>query len=182
VISWWATVLLALITASAGVVGGVAVTEKRIRFDRDENAKNREHEKEQQRQQLEHERSEQWVDRLIRAADDFSTGVEPAILGVRDVISVVSGKGDVAAAAVEAKRRNHEAVARVARIKLLFGENSDAANVARDLLPELEVARSAAERPDPTFAWEKLEKVYALYVNVTAREMISSRQPGGTTL
>jgi len=101
--------------------------------------------------------------------------VEQAILGIRYVITAVSDKEDVDAAAVEAKRRVHEAVARVARIKLLFGEDSKAAGVAKDLLPALDVARSLAERPDGG-AWEKLEKVYGLHrdFNEAAFEMISS--------
>jgi hypothetical protein len=77
----------------------------------------------------------------------------------------------VDAAAADAKRRVHEAVARVA----LFGEDSDAANIAKDLLPEVDVARGLAERPDGERG-TKLEKIYALHrdFNEAAFEMISS--------
>src|SRR5204863_245437 len=134
------------------IAGGVVVTLIRIRFDRNENVSLREHERQRQERQLEHERSEQWVERLVRAADDFSTGVEQAILGVRDVISAVTDQtGDVDQASLEAKRRVHEAIARVGRIKLLFKADSRPAQIAADLLPELDVARQAAEKPDSTF-------------------------------
>jgi hypothetical protein len=176
----WATVVLSLISAAAGIAGGVVVTKPRIGFDRTENALSRAHETAQQERHLEHDRSEQWVDRLVRAADDFSTGIEQAILGVRDVIAAVAEKGDVEAAKAEAKRRVHEAVARVARIELLFGEDTEPARIAKDLLPEIDVARAAADRTDPGLAWETLEKIYGLHaqLNRETLEVIRSHPTG----
>jgi hypothetical protein len=167
----WATVVISIVSALAGVAGGVVAVRIRIGFDRSENAISREH-----------ERSERWVDRFVRAADDFSTGIEQAILGVRDVIHAVNDGGDVDSARVEAKRRLDEAIARIARIKLLFGEDSDAARVARDILPELDVARGLAERPNGG-AWEKLATVYALHreFNAVAFQAISSPKPPPST-
>lgn len=179
----WATVAIAAISALAGIVGGVAVTLLRNRFERGQNDAMRRHEREQQEGRLAHERSEQWTERLVRASDDFSTGVEQAILGVRAVIDAVGTKGDVQLAAQEAqrqideaKRRIDEAVARLARIKLLFGADADAVLIAKDLVTELSIARGAAQKTDPTFAWEKLEKISGLHdrFNAAAFEMISS--------
>jgi hypothetical protein len=171
----WATIVIAAVSALAGIAGGVAVTLTRIHFDRDENATLREHERERQERQLQHERNEQWVERLVRAAEDFSTGVEQAVLGIRNVIATVSDNGNVDQADAEAKRRVEEAVARVARIKLLFKADSRPAQIAADLLPELDVARAAATRTD-TLVWDKLSSVYNLHADFmeAAFDIISS--------
>jgi hypothetical protein len=181
----WATVVIAAISALAGVAAGVIVTLIRIRFDRSESAAMREHEPERQERQLQHERSEQWVERMVRAADDFSTGIEQAILGVRDIINAVADKGDVDKASAEAKRRVDEAIARVARIKLLFKADSKPARIASDLFPELDVARAAATRTDPELAWTKLSTIYGQHAafNEAAFDIISSpRWSVGTSL
>jgi hypothetical protein len=49
---------------------------------------------------------------------------------------------------------------------------------ATDLLGELDIARGAATNKDPTFAWDKLEKVYKLRdeFNVAAIEAIAAAQ------
>jgi hypothetical protein len=148
----------------------------RVRFDRRQATATRTHDREMQEARPAHEREAEWRQRLVFAAEDFSIGVEQAILSVRDVISAVSGRDDVESAVKEAKRRLHEVVARFARIKLLFGERATATAPAVDLLVELDLARNAAAKADATFAWEKLEKVYMLHTdfNSAAFEMISS--------
>jgi hypothetical protein len=146
----WQTVSVALgggaVTGTAAIlVALVSARQARKQLDR----------------RLEHDRTERWRDLRMRASEDFSTGLEQAILGVRDVIAAVSDKGDVDAAAAEAKRRLDEAVARAPRIRLVFPAHG-VTSTAGDALAELDLARAAAARPDPTFAWEKLEKVYKL--------------------
>lgn len=175
-LSGWQTVAITLGGGSVGAAAALLATGITGRQGRKQLERRLEHEREQQVRQLAHERAERWRDLLVRAADDFSTGVEQAILGVRDVISTVSDKGDVDAATAEAKRRVHEAVARFARIRLLFGDDSDAVAPIENLLVELDLARGAAAKTDPTFAWQKLDKVYRLHeqFRVAAREMISS--------
>jgi len=173
----WATVSIAAISALAGIIGGVLVTVIRNRSEQRENEATRRHEREQQEARLAHERTEQWSERLVRAADDFSTGVEQTILGLRDVFTAIGDEGDVDAARAEAKRRLHETVARLARIKLLFGEDAEAVTIARDILGELDyVHRATQEADDPTLAWQHLEKVYGLHASfhAAAFEMISS--------
>lgn len=172
----WATVLLSLISAAAGVVGGIVITRIRISFDREQAREQRTHDRDQQRERLENERQAEWRDRLVLAAADYSTAVEYAILGVRDVISAVADKQEVGPVIDEAKQRSHECVSRLARIKLLFGENANATKPAKELLPELELARGAAAKTDPTFAWEKLGKVYRYH----AESCRSSRTSRGT--
>jgi hypothetical protein len=174
----WATVVLSLVSALAGVAGGIVITWMRIGFDRTQATEAHEHERQRQETQLAHEREAEWRERLVFAAVDFSIGVEHAILGVREVISAVRDKRELEPFVVEAKRVLHEAVARVARIKLLFGDGSDSTRLAKDLLPELDLARGAASNPDPTFAWEKLAEVYRLHeqFNTAAFEMISNQR------
>lgn len=132
------------------------------------------HERGQQDERLAHERAERWRDRLVFAAVDFSIGIEQSALGARNVMDAVKEKGDVASAAIEAKRLNHEVIARHARIKLLFGGDSPTAELAKELVSELELARQAAEDPDTRNAWFKLSEVYDLHQKFieTAREAI----------
>lgn len=162
----WATVVVSLGGAFAVAAASVGVTWLRIRFDR-----------EQQRERLAHEREAAWRDRMVAAAADYSTGVEQAILGVRNVITAVYEKQDVEPVVQEAKRLLHEAVARLARVKLLFGQDAEATKAAGDLLPELDLARGAATKLDPTFAWQKLEKVYALHKEFNTAALTTIRQP-----
>lgn len=161
----WAIVLLSLVS---GAVGGSISTLLRIRFDRKEAAEQRQHDRERQEARLAHERESEWRERRVFAAADFSTGVEQAILGVREIISAVGDKRDIEPVVAEAKRLTHECVARVARIKLLFGEDAAPTQPAKDVLSELELARGAAVKTDPTFAWSKLEKVYKLHAEFNA--------------
>lgn len=186
-LSGWQTVAISL---SGGAVTGTAALagawlrgrqdrtqlDRRLEHERELQTRQLEHRRDEQLRQLEHDRAEQWRDSFVRAADDFATGVDQAILGVRDVIAAVADRGDVDAAAAEAKRRSHEAVARMARIRLLFGADSPTVAPAMDLLSEIEIARAAAGKPDATFAWQKLEKVYALRSEFehAALEMIKS--------
>ena len=151
-------------------------TKMRIGFDQQENARTRDHEREQQRRQLQYDTDEEWRDRRIRAADDFSTGVEQAILGVRNLIDVVAEPGGIGGANAEVGRLVFEAVARLARIKLLFGEESDPVLVAKNLLAELDVARRLAADPKQD-SWEALNKVYLHHktFNTAALKMINER-------
>jgi hypothetical protein len=175
-LSGWQTVAITIGASGVTALAALLVAQLTGKQGREQLDRQLEHEREQQVRRLAHERSEQWTDRLVRAADDFSTGVEQATLGIRDVISAVAEKGDVDAASAEAKRRLHEAVARVARIRLLFGDDSPAVTPAGNLLVELDIARGAATKTDATFAWEKLDKVYRLHEDfrAAAREMIAS--------
>jgi hypothetical protein len=176
----WLTVVIAVISALTGIVGGVAVTLIRIRFDGDENQKTRDNDRERQERQLEHERSEQWVERLVRAADDFSTGISQALLGVHDAIAAVQNNGDRGKTQVEADRVIGEAIARVGRIKLLFGEESEPSQIASALLPQLSVALGfvkgggAEVHARVPEAWKAIEKAYAQQrdFNKAALEMI----------
>jgi gas vesicle protein len=174
-LSGWQTVAITIGASGVTALAALLVAQLTGKQGREQLERQLEHEREQQVRRLAHERSEQWTDRLVRAADDFSTGVEQATLGIRDVISAVADKGDVDAASAEAKRRLHEAVARVARIRLLFGDDSPAVTPAGNLLVELDIARGAATKTDGTFAWEKLDKVYRLHeeFRAAAREMIA---------
>jgi hypothetical protein len=174
----WATITLAAISALAGIVGGLSVTWIRIRFDRTENAEERTHQQELQEQRLEHERAEQWRDRLVRAADDFSTGTQQALLRVHEAIQAVVNRGDRKGTVAEAERVIGEAIARVGRVKLLFGEDSEPAKIADRLLPQLELTLGYVKGRRPggrvREAWDAIEKAYARQREFTraAREAI----------
>lgn len=161
-LSGWQTVAISL--------GGAAITGAAVflvafvsgRQARKQLERRLEHERRQQAERLAHERDERWTERLVCAADDFATGLDQAILGIRDMITADRKKRDIDALSREAERRVQEAVARLARIRLLFGQDTVVTRPAEDVLVELELARGAAANPDPTFAWEKLDKVYRL--------------------
>jgi hypothetical protein len=169
----WETVVISL--GGGGVTGAAAVAvavvtgkqgrkqlERRIEHESDQQTERLRYDREEHESKLRHERSEAWTDRLVRAADDFAIGIEQAILGVRDVIAFVGEDREPEPVVEEAKRRLHEAVARMARVRLLFRDDAEVVQPAKDLLHELDLARGAATNRDPTFAWEKLERVYAL--------------------
>lgn len=176
----WATVAIALGAAGITAVAALGATWLRIRFEGSQEAARRVHDRDQQEARLENEREEAWRDRMVRAADDFSTGVEQALLAVNDAISAVTNRGDRQATVQEAHRTIREAVVRVGRIRLLFGEESKAVGIARDLLPELRLALSQVEggeaevRGRVPHAWKTLEKAYDHHrdFNRAAREAI----------
>lgn len=185
----WQTVAISL--GGGGVTGAAAFAvavvtgkqgrkqlERRIEHESDQQTERLRYDREEHESQLGHERSEAWTDRLVRAADDFATGVEQGILGVRDVITVVGQNRDREPVVEEAKRRLHEAVARTARVRLLFRDDAAVLQPATDMLAELDLARGAATNRDPTFAWQKLEKVYALRdeFNAAAIKAIAAAQ------
>jgi hypothetical protein len=176
-LSGWQTVVISL--GGGAVTGAAALLVAWVtgRHGRKQLDRRLQHERVEQERQREHERSEQWTDRRVRAADDFATGVEQAILGVRDVMAAVRDKRDVEPVAAEAKRRLHEAVARIARVKLLFGGDEKVTRPAENLLGELDLARGAAMSADPTFAWEKLEKVYGWRDEFQSAAIDALRQP-----
>jgi hypothetical protein len=177
VLSGWQTVAITL--GASGITAFVALFVAWLRRGQEQEQLDRrlDHERGLQTEQLAHERTERWREILTREAGDFSTGIEQAILGIRDALGEVFDEGAPGDATLnEAKRRTDEAIARVARIKLLFGEDSETVRVAKDLLPELYAARGLAERGDSSGANEKLKKIYALHrdFNEAAFEMISS--------
>ena len=100
----WATITLSIVSALAGIVGGVAVTQVRIWFDREQAAATRDHERRQQEVRLAHEREEQWRDRLVDAAAEFSTGAQQALLRVHEAIQAAGQVGEQQRAVGEARR------------------------------------------------------------------------------
>jgi hypothetical protein len=93
------------------------------------------------------ERRERWRDRLVAAADDFSTAIERALLAVRDSLDQLHEEG-AAGNTAEASRAIDETVASAARVELLFGATSEPASAARNLLGELRRIVWDAERGD----------------------------------
>jgi hypothetical protein len=181
-LSGWQTVAISLgastLTGAAALLGAWI----RGRQDRAQLDRRLEHERTQQERQLEHERAEQWRDRLVRAADDFSTGAQQALLAVHQALQAVSGaRGDPHATVAEADRVVGEAIARVGHVKLLFGEGSEPANRAEDLVRQLEHTLTYARDGKETIeawdrlAWNQLDKAYAKHrdFNRDALEMIS---------
>lgn len=181
----WATVTLSIVSALAGIVGGVAVTRVRIRFDREQAAATRDHEQRQQEARLAHEREERWRDRLVDAAAEFSTGGQQAVLRVHEAIQA-AGEFEHQSAIDEARRVNGEVIARVGRVKLLFGEGTAPSDIAGDLIRALETtlthARAASARgPSQQPAWNELDKAYAKLgeFNAAALEMITMTVAAG---
>ena len=181
-LSGWQTVLIALgggfITGAAALlVAFVSGKQAGKQLER-----RLEHERQQQAERLDYERDERWTERHIRAADDFATGVDQAIIGVRAVIAVVRKGQDADPVAAEAHRVVHEAVARLARIRLLFGQSTVVTRPAEDLLVELELARAAAVDPDRSSAWSQLQKVYRLRDEFQAEAIaVMHGLPGGSS-
>jgi hypothetical protein len=176
----WATVTLAIVSGLAGIVGGIAVTHVRIRFDREQATATRDHERRQQEARLAHERDEQWRDRLVDAAVEFSTGVQQALLRAHEAIQAAGDVGEHQRALAESRRVIGEAIARVGRVKLLFGEGTAPSEIAGDVIRALEAtvarAREAnAEAPSRQPAWTHLDEAYARHrdFNTAALEMIS---------
>jgi hypothetical protein len=77
-LSGWQTVAVSLGASGITALAAFLVAEVTGRHGRAELDSRLEHERAQQERQLEHERAEQWRDRLVRAADDFSTGAGAA--------------------------------------------------------------------------------------------------------
>jgi hypothetical protein len=160
----WATVAISLGGAIVVALSNALVTQLRIRFERD-----------QQHGRLKHERETEWRERLVFAAADFATGVEQAILGLRNVMAAsATNKPEVEPLADEAKRLVQEAMARMARIKLLFGEDAQATKLASALVEELAFALQSVRHGDLGSAKSKLEKAREQYraFNAAALEML----------
>ena len=170
----WQTVAISL----GGGVGGGAVTAMAVVLSslfrgRQESARlerRLEHERDHQARELEAARGEHWRDRLVRAADDFSTATHKALFGLRDATRLIMDaeiqqsideedgreRQDVAdypplvEKAAELKRLVDDTHERFGRVQLLFGEKSDAGvaalNVLRALRTGLKVV--AGYRPD----------------------------------
>ena len=170
-LSGWQTVLIAL---GGGLITGAAAL--LVAFVSGKQAGK------QLERRLEHDRHQQWTDRRFRAGADFATGVDQAIPAVRLVIAVVREKQDVDPVAAEAHRLVHEGVARLARIRLLFGQDTAVTRPAEKLLDELELARDAAADPDPSFALAKLDEVYRLRDEFQAEAIaVMHRLPDGSS-
>jgi hypothetical protein len=175
-LSGWQTLAISLGTGTAALVGSWI----RGRQDRAQLDRRLEHDRAQQKRQLEHETAEQWRDRLVRASDDFSTGGQRALLAVHEAFQAVSGtRGDLKGTAAEADRVVGEVISRVGRIKLLFGEGSEPANAAEDLIRQLEHALTYPKKgKDAPEGRERLSKAYGAhhYFKGVALEVI--RQNG----
>jgi hypothetical protein len=130
--------------------------------------------------QIRHEREEAFRGRLITAADDFSTGLLQAIIGLEAARSTCVERaflyppdpnqlifrdpatGEMPAESVEALRRSRELIreveARRARISLLFGPGSMPDVSTRMALLALDEAhRALEERPVPDFERQSTE-------------------------
>jgi hypothetical protein len=83
--------------------------------------------------QLRHQEEEQMRTLMLAAADDFATGILQAQLALQEVVN----PGEMAMALVlfkkkaEIKQRVDESFARLARVMLLFGDNTPAGKAAR---------------------------------------------------
>lgn len=113
--------------------------------------------------QRSHDRDERIRDRMVIAADDFATGAIQTFQALRDLANppVPSFQPPNAS---EARRLLDELMARIARVELLFGEDSSTASDGRDLLNELNelvtkiekgLLAGAAIAPDVASANEK---------------------------
>jgi hypothetical protein len=158
VLTGWQTVAISL--GGGAITGTTAFVATWLRGKQDGTQLDRRlvHEREHQARELEAARAEQWRDRLVRAADDFSTGAMQAMLALRDAL-VAARHGDlkrqveevdgawsheyvselptVIAAVRELERRVDEAHARLARVHLLFGETSEAGRAADAVIEAL---------------------------------------------
>jgi hypothetical protein len=83
----------------------------------------------------------------VRAADDFSTSVERALFALDDELGWFEAAWSLSddAGVTDAGKAVGEAVARVARVKLLFGESSEPGATARHLVPHLRTALACLE-------------------------------------
>src|SRR4051794_26495007 len=93
-LSGWQTVAISL---GGGTVTGMAAllgSWLRGRQDRVQLDRRLEHERDHQTRELDAARAEQWRDRLVRAADDFSTGAIQAMLALRDALAAAR-HGDI---------------------------------------------------------------------------------------
>jgi hypothetical protein len=129
----WATVAIALgasaITAIATLIASFRTTSLRARY----------------------EREEQWRERLVHAADDFSTSVEAALFVLNDDIEYLemSWQRTDGVSFQNLQRSVGDAVGRVARIKLLFGANSKPGSTAVELVMQLRTTLANLETKDP---------------------------------
>jgi hypothetical protein len=86
--------------------------------------------------QTRHERTERLRDRLLVAADDLATGLAQAILNVRHNLNALEDHLTMGArptdegSLAESRRTIDEAIARVARVELLYGIESPTAKSA----------------------------------------------------
>jgi hypothetical protein len=125
---------------------------------------------------------------MIAAADDLATGLSQAVLQVRHALTDLeahltfgerpTGEGDL----IEARRLIDEAIARLARVELLFGLTSPTAVAANTAVVSLRDAVDSlhSSAPDPTATldtgWESFGKAAVAYREFSgaAREATTS--------
>jgi hypothetical protein len=99
-----------------------------------------------------HEQSEALRARMFAAADDFATGLMQALMALSefdaDQADELRLSGKVPAMVEEGKRRRDEALARMGRVQLLFGE-SPATLAAYASLKALATALTRLEEANP---------------------------------
>lgn len=121
----WASILVPVLVAAFSGAGGVLVASRSRRRER-------------------------FRDRLIDAADDFAAAGAEALIKMRDAIREVAMANDAERMknATEAAWQHHDiSLHRSARIDLLFGPTSGAAQSANDTLKNLAEAASALLPP-----------------------------------
>jgi len=108
-----------------------------------------------------HERQERLRERMLTAADDFAIGVQQAGMALREARSHegdVHPAGTVLPTTAEARRCVGEVEARLARIRLLFGEFTAACDAAERVDEGLEVQIEALQPRWLTPTEEQLEQ------------------------
>lgn len=78
---------------------------------------------------------------IVESAHDFATGILQAIMGVRDALEAprrqIADQSAIWAAEPEARRRADEAEARLARVHLLVGPDTDTGRAAQTAVDQL---------------------------------------------
>lgn len=131
---------------------------------------------------ISHERAERLRERMIVAADDFVTGGLQAQVELWEAMAAPERGSTVAERLPEALRRIAEAHARLARVKLLFGIDTDAGKAAEALINTLWNGRHALEHDPPDIETAAKANGDALTqlneFTAAAREQLNAAQPG----
>jgi hypothetical protein len=128
-----------------------------------------------------HQRAEAWRDRLVRAADEFGTGVLEAIMSLRDANLAIDGViaeqesgarpagippsevDEAKAALVELDRRVDDAHARFARLQILFGVAAESTRAGESAIVALRSGSGALWEwpfPDQSAANSRLDEAH----------------------
>jgi hypothetical protein len=130
--------------------------------------------------QIAHERSENFRSRCVQAADDFSTALSRALLALNDAYALFK-KGafaDTSEPLELARKSMDEAHSHLARVELLFGDESAAGDAAHDAIIHLRTAfdiLAPATGADPLTGYvEAYDEAHVcqLRFNRAAREQI----------